>query len=150
MKRYFVIVLVAALSITAQAQTKDDGQELIDNFFDYYKNKGYANALKYALSTNKWIKPEGNEMDNIIISLSKQVDVMGELIGFEELKTKALGSRFRIASYLVYYQRDPIRFTFELYKNNLGWEISSVEFDTAFDEELEESMKLTAHNQGFR
>ena len=143
-------MIFIAINTIAVAQSKDDGQELIDTFFDYYKNKGYATALKYSLSTNKWIKPNGTEMDNIILALSKQVDVMGDYLGYEEIKSKSLGSRFRIASYLVYYVHDPIRFTFELYKTSTGWEISSVDFDTRFDEELEESMKLHTHNPGFR
>lgn len=150
MKKYIFALLFAAFVSSAMAQAKDDGQELIDNFFDYYKTKGYHIALRYALSTNKWIKPEGSELDGLITTLSKQVDVMGDYLGYEEIRSKTLGSRFRIVSYLVYYQRDPIRFTFELYKNNVGWEISDVAFDTKFDEELEESMKLTTHMQGYR
>ncbi len=150
MKRYILTLLFIAICSFSMAQGKDDGQELIDTFFDYYKTKGYSAALKYSLSTNKWIKSNGTEMDNIILSLSKQVDVMGDYLGYEEIRSRTLGSRFRIASYLVYYVHDPIRFTFELYKTSTGWEISNFEFDTSFDEELEESIKLTNHNQGFR
>jgi hypothetical protein len=71
---------------------------------------------------------------------------MGEFIGQEELKSKKVGGRFRIVSYLVYYQRDPVRFTFELYKNNQGWEISDFVFDTQFEQEIEDAMKLNNGN----
>ena len=142
MKKYILTLLLAFGGSLAMAQGKDDGQELINTFFDLYKNKGYEIALKYTLSTNKWIQPRGDEMNNLIIQLSKEVNVMGEFLGQEEIKSKRIGSRFRIASYLAYYQRDPVRFTFELYKNNMGWEISNFTFDFKFDEEVEESMKL--------
>src|SRR4051812_45855256 len=112
MKRYILTLLVAAFATFSMAQTKDDGQELLDTFFDLYKTKGYGAALKYSLSTNKWIKSDGSEMDNIILALSKQVDVMGDYLGYEEIKSKSLGSRFRIVSYLAYYVHDPVRFTF--------------------------------------
>jgi hypothetical protein len=150
MKRYILIMSFMLICTFSMAQSKDNGQELIDTFFDYYKTKGYAAALKYSLSTNKWIKSDGTEMDNIILALSKQVDVMGEYLGHEEIRSKTLGSRYRITSYLVYYVHDPVRFTFELYKTSTGWEISNFEFDTSFDEELEESMKLNSFNSGFR
>ncbi len=143
-KSLFTIMLLG--SLTAVAQTKDDGQELIKTFFDLYKTKGYEAAVRYSWSTNKWIPTAPEEMNNIILALGKEVDQMGDFIGQEELKSKKVGSRFRIVSYLVYYQRDPIRFTFELYKNNTGWEISDFVFDTQFEEEIEISIKLTDSN----
>jgi len=146
MKKQLITVLLVAATTFGMAQAKDDGQELINTFFDLYKNKGYEVALKYTLSTNKWIVPRGDEMNNLIIQLAKEVNNMGEFLGYEEIKSKRVGSRFRIASYLAYYQRDPVRFTFELYKNGTGWEISNFTFDFKFDEEVEESMKLTDLN----
>jgi len=131
---------------TPQATSIDDGQQLLDTFFDLYKNKGYDMALKYTLTTNKWISPSGNEMDNIIIKLEKEIKSMGEYLGYEELKSKKIGSRYRIVSYLVYYQRDPVRFTFALYKNNDGWEITDFQYDFKFDKEIEESIRLKGTN----
>lgn len=145
MKTLMMCMLVMA-SVLSFGQEKDDGQELIDTFFDYYKNRGPETALKYAFKTNKWIELEGDEMDNVIVKLIKEINVMGDYMGHEELKSKRVGSRIRMVSYLVYYLRDPIRFTIGLYKTNTGWEISHLDFDTKFDEELEESMKLSVGN----
>jgi len=146
MKKNILTLLLAVGTSLSMAQGKDDGQELINTFFDLYKSKGYDVALRYTLTTNKWIQPRGDEMNNIIVQLAKEVKVMGDFLGYEEIKSKKLGSRFRIASYLAYYQRDPVRFTFELYKNATGWEISNFTFDFKFDEEIEESMKLKDGN----
>ncbi|NOT76250.1 MAG: hypothetical protein HOP08_15080 [Cyclobacteriaceae bacterium] len=142
MKKQLLIILLTAIVSVSYSQTKDNGQELIDTFFDLYKNKGYDAALKYTLTTNKWIQTSGGEMDNIIIRLEKEIKTMGEYIGYEELKSKNLGTRLRYVSYLVYYQRDPVRFTFALYKNGTGWEISDFQYDFGFDKEIEASMKL--------
>ena len=150
MKTSRILFLLVLFSTCTFAQSKDDGQELIDTFFDYYKKKSPEFALKYAFNTNKWIEVQGDEMNNIIIKLTKEVNSMGEYLGYEQIKSRSLGSRLRISSYLVYYLRDPIRFTFELYKTNTGWEISNFVFDTAFDEELEESMRITASDGVFR
>lgn len=146
MKKAFSTIVLSALMATGLAQTKDDGQELIKTFFNLYKTKGYEAAVRYSWSTNKWIPAAPKDMNAIILSLGNQVDQMGEFLGQEELKTKKLGSRFRIVSYLVYYQRDPIRFTFELYKNDKGWEFTNFEYDTLFEEEIEDAMRLNAPN----
>ena len=155
MKKYISILLLTTIvagaysqptSSTVQTASSDDGQELIDRFFDLYKNKGYDVALKYTLQTNKWISPHGNEMDNLIIKLEKEIRNMGEYLGYEELKSKKITSRYRIISYLAYYQRDPVRFTFALYKSGDGWEITDFTYDFKFDEEVEESIKLKDSN----
>lgn len=146
MKKHILIWLLAMITTFSFAQGKDDGQELINQFFDHYKNKGHEIALRYAFSTNKWIEIQGDEMNSIIFQLSKEVNSMGEYNGYEEIRSKRIGSRFRIVSYLVYYLRDPIRFTFELYKTTGGWEISDFQFDTNFEAEIEDAMKLSIEN----
>lgn len=145
MKTIPFLLLITTISF-GQAPTpepSDDGQELIDKFFDYYKRTGHEFALKYAFSTNKWIEVEGDEMNMLITKLSKEVLGMGEFLGYEEIRSRKLGSRYRITSYFAYYLRDPVRFTFELYKTTGGWEISSIVFDSGWDEELEESMRFS-------
>jgi hypothetical protein len=71
---------------------------------------------------------------------------MGDYIGQEKLRDKQVSSRFRVVSYLVYYERDPVRFTFSLYRNSQGWEVSNFQFDSDFEDEAEASLKLTAGN----
>jgi len=146
MKNTVLILALSLISTLSLAQKQDDGQVILDKFFEFYDTRGYEYAVRYLWSTNKWIPAGGDVMDNIIQQLSKKVDVMGDFIGQEQIRSRTLGSRIRIVSYLVYYERDPIRFTFVLYKNNEGWEISNFEFDTKFEKELEESMKLKATN----
>ncbi len=152
MKTLILLLLLSLSSTWSEAQNQttpsDDGQELLDTFFDLYKNKGYVVALKYTMSTNKWIPPAGVEMDNIIVKLEKEIKNMGDYQGFEELRRKTLGSRLVYVSYLVYYQRDPVRFTFALYKNGTSWEISDFQYDFTFDKEVAESMKLQAAGDG--
>ena len=143
MKKLICALVLATAANLGLAQTKDDGQELIDKFFEVYKTKGYALAMRYAFGTNQWISPVGDEMDGVIVRLYKEVSTMGDFLGHEEIRSRTVGSRFRICTYFVYYQRDPMRFLFELYKTDKGWEITNVDFDRNFEAELEESMKLT-------
>ena len=142
MKKFTITLLFILVASLAFAQEKDDGQELITRFFDLYKGKGYDYALKYAFETNKWIPSQGDEMLAISVKLGKAVVPLGEYLGNEEIKSKTISSRYRIASYFVYYQREPIRFTFELYKNGTGWEIWDFQFDSDFDTEIIDAMKF--------
>lgn len=146
MKKVIVSVFVLAASVSF-AQTKDDGQELINKFFDLYKNKGYEYALKYAFETNKWINAQGDEMIAVSAKLGKQVSVLGDYLGNEQLKSISVGSRFRIVSYFAYYQREPLRFTFELYKNGTAWEILDFQFDADYDAEIMDAMRFTNEKQ---
>lgn len=138
---YLLIVILLSWTIT-YAQPKDDGQELINKFFELYQSKSSEVALKYAFGTNKWMDQDSDGIKNLIFELDKNINLIGKYIGHEEIKTKKIGSRFRIASYFVYYDRQPLRFTFELYKNSEGWMIWNFQFDSNYDDEIEEAMKL--------
>jgi hypothetical protein len=137
-----ISVFLTLLSFEGFGQSKDDGQQIIDKFFEVYTTKGHEPALKYAFGTNKWMESNTDAIQNVIFELEKSVSLVGKYIGQEEIKSKKVGSRFRIASYFVYYDRQPLRFTFELYKNNEGWMIWNFQFDSDYDEEIEEAMKL--------
>ena len=47
-----------------------------------------------------------------------------------------------LKSYLVKYDRQPIRFTFQFYKPNKEWRIHSFKYDGNIDDEIEEAAKL--------
>lgn len=139
---YFFITLTLAAT-SASGQGKDNGQQIIDKFFELYATQGYEPAVMYAFGTNEWIDSEGDGVKNLLFELEKNINLVGEYIDYEEIKTKAVGSRFRISSYFVYYDRQPLRFTFQLYKNKNGWIIWNFQFDTNYDDEVEEGMKLS-------
>ena len=141
-----IFFLCLFISGAAIAQQSNDGQEIIDKFFDLYKTRGYEYAVRYSWATNRWIPAGGEAVDNVIITLGKKLGGMGEYIGQDKLRDNQVSSRFRVVSYLVYYERDPVRFTFSLYRNSQGWEVSNFQFDSDFEDEAEASLKLTAGN----
>lgn len=140
------IIFITVLTPFVFGQAKDNGQPLVDKFFDLYKSSGHEAALKYAFGTNPWMSTRGDEVKNVIFELDKTINLVGNFIGYEEIKSKTVGTRFRTTSYFVYYERQPLRFTFNLYKNNDGWMIWNFQFDTNFDDEIEEGLKLSEKN----
>jgi hypothetical protein len=142
MKHLKITLAILTITTLSFGQSKDDGQQIIDKFFEIYTTKGHEPALKYAFGTNKWMDSKSESITNVILELDKNVKLIGNYIGQEQIKSKLVGSRFRIASYFVYYDRQPLRFTFELYKNKEGWIIWNFQFDSNYDDEIEEAMKL--------
>jgi hypothetical protein len=142
------IALYFILSTTAIfGQTKDDGQLIINKFFQVYKEKGAETAIKYAYGTNKWMDSTlTTKVNDMIVKLTQSVNLVGKFIGQEEIESRKVGSRFRVTSYFVYYQRQPIRFTFKLYKDGEDWSLFSFLFDTHYDDEIAEGIKLSVRN----
>lgn len=143
MRRLFTTcACIMILTMVGYSQGKDNGQQLIDKFFEIYTTKGHEPALKYAFGTNKWMESNIDGIKNVIFEMEKSISLIGKYIDKEEIKSRQVGSRFRIASYFVYYDRQPLRFTFQLYKNNDGWMIWNFKFDSNYGDEIEEAMNL--------
>ena len=92
---------------------------------------------------NKWI----NRATDAITNLKQQLealneDYVGKYYGYELITEKKLSDSFILMSYLVKYDRQPIRFTFQFYKPNNEWITFSFKYDGNIDEEIEESAKV--------
>jgi hypothetical protein len=148
MKQIIFLSFLLVFSLTAvaqkQSQKQDEGgQPILDKFFELYKQSPES-ALKYIFGTNKWMAEENTT--EVMTQLQSNIDMLGGYIDYELLKSRKVGSRFRIVSYFVYYDRQPLRLTFELYRNNEGWTVWNFKYDSSFDDEIEESMKFTERN----
>ena len=69
-------------------------------------------------------------------------DFIGKYYGFELIAEKKITDSYILLSYLVKYDRQPLRFTFQYYKPNDEWRLYSFEYDGNLDAELEESAKI--------
>lgn len=137
--KHTLVLIFLALSSTTFAQKSPD--ELVDAFFKRYEEDRSA-AIKEAFKSNPWIDQDGDAITNLITQLNGLVALVGDYLDYEQLKKRKLGSRFVIYSYLVYYERQPIRFTFELYKSKKEWMYFNIQYDQDFDDELEEANKI--------
>lgn len=112
-------------------------------FFKEFKEKGASVAIDNLYSPNKWILRSGDA----VIQLKNQLEglneeYVGAYYGQELMFEKKLTDSFILLSYLVKYDRQPIRFTFQFYKPNDKWVIHSFKFDGNIGDEIEESAKL--------
>lgn len=112
-------------------------QEEIDKFFDLYANGKVAEAVDSVYSTNSYVSSNSDQ----ILKLKNQFVSLGSLVGelhdFEKLDEYKVGDLFVHVTYIATYDRQPIRFEFQFFKNNEGWKIYAFSFDDNIDDEIE-------------
>lgn len=115
-------------------------QPIIDTFFSIYESQNTNKALDYIFSTNSWLN--NNQQDKIVIlktNLINTIKVIGKYYGKESITQKSIGSNFILCSFLIKYERQPIRFTFIFYKPSNNWTLLNFKFDDNISKELEEA-----------
>ena len=123
-----------------KAQTPE---EHITQFFKEYASEGAGKALDNLYATNPWISQSGDAVINLknnLNSLTKEL--VGSYVGKELIVKRTIGESYVLYSYMVKYERQPFRFTFQYYKPRDNWMIFGFFFDDQLDDELEESAKL--------
>jgi hypothetical protein len=139
MKKLLLILLISA-SGTLFAQSNP--QDLINTFFAAYE-KDPGKAVKELYETNKWTERIKDDIDKIVGTVNGFTEsYMGKYYGYEIITKKKFAESFVLYSYLVKYDRQPIRFIFKFYKPNDKWVLYSYEFDDKLDDEIQEAAKL--------
>lgn len=138
MKKLFIITLVVC-SFSTFAQT--DPQKMIDEFFTRYKSKSPADAVEYIFSTNKWMNDSKDQIESIKIKLNSTVKQVGDYYGYNLIAKKTVGEHLAFYTFLVRYDRQPLRYNFLFYKANDKWAILNFSYDDGIDEELKEAAK---------
>ncbi|RTQ52560.1 hypothetical protein EJV47_05990 [Hymenobacter gummosus] len=140
MKLLFTFLFL--LFSTTLAQAQDTPDSLIDKFFKEY-SKSPVQAVENLYSTNPWVSRKKDAVENLKGEIGKLTpDYVGKFYGYEPIVTRKIANSFVLRSYLIKYDRQPLRFTFEFYKANDKWFLFSFKFDTKIDDEIEEAAKL--------
>ncbi len=141
MKKLLLITLLSTASTAIFSQSVPE--ELIKTFFKEY-SKNTSKAIDDIYATNPWsakFKEGIEELKKEIITYTP--DYVGKLYGHELIIKKQVTENFILYSYMVRYDRQPMRFTFEFYKPNDKWFLYSFNIDSDLDEELEQAAKLS-------
>ena len=132
------LMILVSGSVFAQSSPKN----LIDNFFATYEEDP-GKAVKQLYETNKWNERIKDDIDKIIGTVNSFTEsYMGKYYGYEIITSKKFSESFELYSYLVKYDRQPIRFIFKFYKPDNEWVLYSYSLDDSLDDEIEEAAKL--------
>lgn len=135
-----LILVFFALSPTHLLNAQTTTEEITDRFFETYKNSPLE-AVDYIFNTNKWMERNQDAIQNVKTQLTSFLGLVGDLYGHERITEKNIGESYKLVSYMVKYDRQPIRFTFIFYKPKDKWQVQNFKFDDSLDSELEESAK---------
>lgn len=139
MKRLLFILLI---SISGNIFAQSEPQKLIDSFFKTYE-KDAGKAVQDLYATNKWTEIVKDDIENVVETVNKFTEsYMGKYNGYEIITTKKFSESFILYSYLVKYDRQPIRFIFKFYKPSDKWVLYSYSLDDNLDDEIQEVAKL--------
>jgi len=136
-----VVVTVVMLSNSATAQ--NEPKKLVEAFFEYFQQSNPTVALDKLYATNKWASEATGAIGNLTEKLKNlSEDYIGKMEGYELIAEKKLSKSYILLSYLVKYDRQPTRYTFQFYKPKDKWMIYTFQFDANIGDEMEEAAKL--------
>jgi hypothetical protein len=124
---------------SVQTRERDATDTIIEEFFKIYP-KSPEEALKHFFSPSPWVKEDN--LRGIIDSLTRIGMVAGKYNGYELLNQSYAGESFVMKSYMVKYDRQPIRFSFAFYKPSTKWIPYYFKMDDRIREELENANGL--------
>lgn len=139
MKKLLFIVLI---SISGNLFAQSEPQNLLNIFFKAYE-KDAGKAVKELYATNKWTERAKDDIEKIVGIVNGFTEsYMGKYNEYEIITTKKFSESFMLYSYLVKYDRQPIRFIFKFYKPSDKWVLYSFSLDDNLDDEIQEAAKL--------
>jgi hypothetical protein len=139
---YFILCSVSCFS-------QDDPQKIIDKFFVLYSANKTAEAIDYLFATNKWMDGSKDQIENTKFKLSGTLKVIGEYSGYAVISKKTVGEHLTLYTFLIKYDRQPLRFTMLFYKPKNEWRLQNFSYDDKIDDELEEASKVYRLKENF-
>ncbi len=137
-----ILLLLSFLAISATAHAQPTPETMIATFFrEYETNPGQA--LQNMYNSNPWSSTQQEGVDGIKVELNRyNVDLVGKMHGVELITTKKVTESLVLYSYLLKYDRLPMRITFKFYKPDDTWVLYGFDFDNDLEAELMEAAKL--------
>lgn len=140
MRKLIILTAVTLFSLTSFGQSNPE--DLINTFFKEYE-KTPSKAVEDIYASNPWTSRIKDGIETMKNEVNKYtVDYVGKYYGYELITKKQLSESFILCSYMVKYDRQPMRFIFKLYKPDDKWSLFSFKIDTDLDDEIEQAAKL--------
>jgi hypothetical protein len=135
------LLLFCILTFTINGYSQESPEQLINKFFEKFKNEGSSEALDFIFSTNKWISQSDENIEGIKSQLKTTLDQLGQYYDFESISKSSYGKNLVLHTFLIRYDRQPLRFMFLFYKPDNSWRLQNFSYDDNLDTELEEANK---------
>ncbi len=138
------ISLLTACSNRVKEKTPED---LSAEFLTLYQQKG-SNALYFFFENNRFA-PEKDANDYAVKKLDTLTSSLGNYRGYELITRNVVARDSVILSYMIKYDRQPVRFNLYYYRPNKQWLPYYYSFDTELSKELDKSGELYFLNKTY-
>lgn len=141
MIRYPILVFSILFLSTAQGVYAQSGDaQITEAFFRQYALDPMK-AFDYAFSTNKWMDRNQDAVENLKNQYNQLLPLIGTYYGYDLISEKSMGDHLKVSSFMLRYDRQPMRLTFVFYKPKDQWQVQNLKYDDKLPEELEEAAK---------
>ena len=120
-------------------------QQMIDIFFNLHDTRSTPAALDYLFANNPYIYEKQDIVNQLKEKLRTAESLFGKKYGQALIQSRQTGDTIQMITYLVKYDRQPLRFTFVFYKPNDRW----LTFQFNFDDPLDSIMSNEARSVRF-
>lgn len=138
-KFIFLGIFYFLLTISCNAQSS--AQTIIDKFFSDYEKIGPKESIENIYNTNPWM----TKISDDIISIKNKFasfdeELVGKYFGHVFVDKVETSDCFAIYTYLMKFDRQPLRITFKFYKPDTNWRLFAFKFDDDFDDDFEKAL----------
>lgn len=121
-------------SLTGKSLTPE---KMNEHFFSLYESKSPKDALDFIFSTNPWI--EETQAQVVANNLTGFTKLLGSYQDRDAITKNSIGQNYLLYTFLVKYDRQPMRFTFIYYKPKDKWQLQEFKYDDNFQSEIMEA-----------
>lgn len=141
MNRYIIVALgILSFSLSPGLRAQSGDARITEEFFRQY-GLDPMKAFDYAFSTNKWMDRNQDAVENLKNQYNQLLPLIGTYYGYDLISEKSMGDHLKVSSFMLRYDRQPMRLTFVFYKPKDQWQVQNLKYDDKLPEELEEASK---------
>ena len=143
MRIQILLAVILPLFTVTNTRAQSLPEEIAEKFFTDFETSGSSVALEQLYRTNEWMAQNSEAIENLKKNLGGLTeDIIGKYYGKVLIGKRDFSDTYVVMSYLIKYDRQPLRFTFHFYKPNDRWKIYSFEYDANFGDEMAEDISV--------
>lgn len=137
-----ILLSLALFTVVLTGRAQQSPEQIIAEFFGEYESLPPAVALENLYGHMPWVERIRDSVEKLKTQFTDLQNLVGDYAGHDLIAEKDVADRFVVYSYLVRFDRQPVRFLFQFYKPGDTWGLYSFSYDDQLDIELEDAVKL--------
>jgi hypothetical protein len=139
----FGFVFTAAIHLMPVNCIGQEPPDVVRIFLECILDDGQG-CVKDLYQSGKWLSKDTvaiERVDSELRKLSSSVNLIGQLEGYELIRSRRMGETFWGLVYVLKYERQPIRLTFVYYNSKSSWSLFNFEIDEDIDVTFKKTLR---------